>query len=98
MVSVQLSVAKKTSITRNLPTSVTLDKPYDQLTVLDLKKAIAAKSSKVPRGWILYIFLFTIPHSFTLHVRNSRSQGRTRPFQTRLPCRALEYQTVGRWR
>ncbi|PIL35638.1 hypothetical protein GSI_02367 [Ganoderma sinense ZZ0214-1] len=46
MVSVQLSVAKKTSVTRNLPPSVTLDKPYDQLTVLDLKKAIAAKSSK----------------------------------------------------
>ncbi|KAM5530870.1 hypothetical protein V8D89_015455 [Ganoderma adspersum] len=46
MVSVQLSVAKETSITRSLPTSVTLDKPYDQLTVLDLKRAIAAKSSK----------------------------------------------------
>ncbi|KAI1797184.1 3-oxo-5-alpha-steroid 4-dehydrogenase-domain-containing protein [Ganoderma leucocontextum] len=46
MVSVQLSVAQKTPITRNIPTSVTLDKPYDELTVLDVKKAIAAKSPK----------------------------------------------------
>ncbi len=50
MVSVQLSVAKKTSTTRNVPNSVILDKPYDELTVLDLKKAIAAKTSKVRLG------------------------------------------------
>ena len=47
MVSVQISAAKRSPLTRNLPTSLTFDKPLDAVTVLDVKKAIAAKHSKV---------------------------------------------------
>ena len=47
MVSIQLAASKGSALTRNLPTSVTFDKPLDQVTVLDVKKAIAAKNAKV---------------------------------------------------
>lgn len=43
----QVSAAKKTPVARNLPAALTFDKPYDTLTVLDVKKAIAAKNPKV---------------------------------------------------
>ncbi|TBU50459.1 3-oxo-5-alpha-steroid 4-dehydrogenase-domain-containing protein [Dichomitus squalens] len=46
MPSVQVSAAKKTPVARDLPTFVTWDKPYEDSTVLDVKKAIAAKNPK----------------------------------------------------
>ncbi|KAI0749310.1 3-oxo-5-alpha-steroid 4-dehydrogenase-domain-containing protein [Daedaleopsis nitida] len=47
MATIQISAARPTGLTRNLPSSVTFDKPYDALTVLDVKKAIAAKNPKL---------------------------------------------------
>ncbi|RPD60011.1 hypothetical protein L226DRAFT_552913 [Lentinus tigrinus ALCF2SS1-7] len=46
MATLQVSAAKKTPVARNLPAALTFDKPYDTLTVLDVKKAIAAKNPK----------------------------------------------------
>ncbi|KAI0714285.1 3-oxo-5-alpha-steroid 4-dehydrogenase-domain-containing protein [Cerioporus squamosus] len=47
MATIQVSAAKKNAITRNLPAALTFDKPYDTLTVLDVKKAIAAKNPEL---------------------------------------------------
>ena len=47
MATLQVSAAKKTPLERNLPAALAFDKPYDALTVLDVKKAIAAKNPKV---------------------------------------------------
>ena len=47
MPSVQVSAVKKTPVARDFPTFVTWDKPYEDSTVLDVKKAIAAKNPKV---------------------------------------------------
>ena len=46
MVSVQISAAKSGPLTRKLPESVSFDKPLDEITILDVKKAIAAKNPK----------------------------------------------------
>ncbi|KAI0649168.1 3-oxo-5-alpha-steroid 4-dehydrogenase-domain-containing protein [Trametes meyenii] len=46
MVSVKVSAAKPSSLARDLPTFITFDKPAEEQTVRDLKKAIAAKSPK----------------------------------------------------
>ncbi|KAI0710175.1 3-oxo-5-alpha-steroid 4-dehydrogenase-domain-containing protein [Earliella scabrosa] len=46
MATIQVSAAKSTPLARNLPATLTFDKPYDALTVLDVKKAIAAKNPK----------------------------------------------------
>ncbi|KAI0368621.1 hypothetical protein BV20DRAFT_968982 [Pilatotrama ljubarskyi] len=46
MVSVKVSAAKSTPLTRNLPTFITFDKPAEEHTVRDLKKAITAKNPK----------------------------------------------------
>lgn len=52
MATIQVSAAKATPLARNLPTSLTFDKPYDALTVSDVKTAIAAKNPKV-RGQLV---------------------------------------------
>ncbi|KAI0635865.1 3-oxo-5-alpha-steroid 4-dehydrogenase-domain-containing protein [Trametes polyzona] len=46
MVSVKVSAAKSTPLARDLPTFITFDKPVEQHTVGDLKKAITAKNPK----------------------------------------------------
>ncbi len=52
MATIQVSAAKATPLARNLPTSLNFDKPYDALTVSDVKTAIAAKNPKV-RGQLV---------------------------------------------
>lgn len=47
MVQVKVSAAKPTSLARDLPTFITFDKPVEDHTVRDLKKAITAKHPKV---------------------------------------------------
>ncbi|KAI0348974.1 hypothetical protein OH77DRAFT_1440681, partial [Trametes cingulata] len=47
MVSVKVSAAKSTPLTRNLPTFITFDQPAEQHTIRDLKKAITAKNPKL---------------------------------------------------
>ncbi len=47
MVQVKVSAAKPTSLARDLPTFITFDKPVEEHTVRDLKKAITAKHPKV---------------------------------------------------
>ncbi|RDX57369.1 hypothetical protein OH76DRAFT_1395165 [Lentinus brumalis] len=44
MVTLQVSAANTIQVARDLPAALTFDKPYDTLTVLDVKKAIAAKN------------------------------------------------------
>ncbi|KAH9945415.1 3-oxo-5-alpha-steroid 4-dehydrogenase-domain-containing protein [Epithele typhae] len=46
MVTVAISASKPGSLTRKLPEAVTFDKPLDAVTILDVKKAIAAKNPK----------------------------------------------------
>ncbi|EIW57495.1 trans-2-enoyl-CoA reductase (NADPH) TSC13 [Trametes versicolor FP-101664 SS1] len=46
MVQVKVSAAKPTSLARDLPTFITFDKPVEDHTVRDLKKAITAKHPK----------------------------------------------------
>ncbi len=49
MVTLQVSAANTIQVARDLPAALTFDKPYDTLTVLDVKKAIAAKNPQVRR-------------------------------------------------
>lgn len=47
MVSVKVSAAKPTALARDLPTFITFEKPVEEHTVHDLKKAITAKHPRV---------------------------------------------------
>ena len=46
MPSINISAAKPGSLTRKLPESLSFDKSFDAVTVLDVKKALAAKNPK----------------------------------------------------